>query len=254
MKVYQHILFWVLVYTSLTLIFGDWFQGYSDAFYYVSLLMPVVMGTSYFFNYFLVPRYLFPRKFFSFVLYSLYMLIISVCLEMVACVLAMIIMLNYGINEHPPLFTDVFTLAIILYFIVLAKSFLLLIKHYFVDQSAIARLETEKTRMEAGHFTIRADRKTHRIDYDRVRYVESLADYVKIHLEDGASLVSKEKISHLEEQLPEMFLRIHRSFLVHSGKITHFTREEVQVGEEVLPVSRSYRPRVMSVLQKESAS
>ena len=63
MKAYQHIIFWILVYGSLTLIFADWFEGHMEAFYYVSLLMPVVMGTSYFFNYYLVPRFLFQRRF-----------------------------------------------------------------------------------------------------------------------------------------------------------------------------------------------
>ena len=43
MKTYQHIVFWILVYGILTLIFADWFEGHMEAFYYVSLLMPVVM-------------------------------------------------------------------------------------------------------------------------------------------------------------------------------------------------------------------
>ena len=43
MKVYQHIVFWVTVYLTLTLVFASWFDGYVEAFYYVSLLMPVVL-------------------------------------------------------------------------------------------------------------------------------------------------------------------------------------------------------------------
>jgi hypothetical protein len=48
MKTYQHIIFWILVYGILTLIFASWFGGYDEAYYFVSLLLPVVMGTSYF--------------------------------------------------------------------------------------------------------------------------------------------------------------------------------------------------------------
>jgi two-component system response regulator LytT len=251
MKTYQHIIFWIVVHGSLTLIFGNWFEGYVEAFYYVSLLLPVVMGTSYFFNYFLVPRYLFTRKFFQFGLYTCYMLVVSLCLELMVSVVAMLVIIYFGINATGALVTDVFTLAVILYFIVLFKSFILLIKHYFMDQRAIDRLEQEQAKLEKGHITVRSNRKTSRIDFEHLLYIESLADYIKIHLDDGEEVVSKEKISHIEQVLPEGFLRIHRSFIVNRDKITTFTYEEVTLGEIELPVSRSYRSEVMKTLKKE---
>jgi two-component system response regulator LytT len=144
MKTYQHIIFWILVYGILTLIFASWFGGYDEAYYFVSLLLPVVMGTSYFFNYYLVPRFLFTRKFRKFVIYSFYMLVVSLCLELLASVISMLVIVKFGINQAGPLVTDVYTLAGIMYFIVLFKSFILLIKHYFVDQQVIGQLEENR--------------------------------------------------------------------------------------------------------------
>jgi two-component system response regulator LytT len=250
MKTYQHIIFWVVVHGSLTLIFGNWFEGYIEAFYYVSLLLPVVMGTSYFFNYYLVPRFLFQRQFFKFGLYAVYMMVVSLCLELLASVLSMLIIIQFGINETGPLVTDVFMLAMILYFIVLFKSFILLIKHYFIDQGAIGRLEEQQSKLEKGYITVRSNRKKSRIIFDNLLYIESMADYIKIHQEDGGEVVSKEKISHIEGELPEGFLRIHRSFIVNTSKITSFSREEIMLGEIELPVSRTYRSKVISRLQK----
>ena len=102
--------------------------------------------------------------------------------------------------------------------------------------------------MERGFITVRANRRTSRIEFDRLLYVESMADYIKIHLADGGEVVSKEKISHLEKELPNTFLRIHRSFIVNKHKISSYNREELYIGEIELPVSRSYRSRVMSGL------
>lgn len=250
MKTYQHIIFWILVHVSLTFIFGNWFGSHVEAFYYVSLLLPVVMGTSYFFNYFLVPRYLFKRRFFLFGLYSFYMLVVSLTLELLASVGSMLLIIEYGINKTGPLVTDVFMLAMILYFIVLFKSFILLIKHYFIDQGAISALEEQRARMEKGYITVRSKRKTSRIDYDNLLYIESMADYIRIHQESGGEVVTKEKISHIEQELPGGFLRIHRSFIVNISKISSFSRAEVVVGKEELPISRTYRSSAMSVLQK----
>jgi hypothetical protein len=248
MKTWHHIVFWIIVYGLLTVIFTDWFGGRMEAFYYVSLLLPVIMGTSYFFNYFLVPRYLFKRRFVQFGLYSIYMLVVSVCLEMIAAISALLLIVFYGINENAVLFTDVFSMAGILYFIVLFTSFVLLLKHYFVDQSAIAKLEEKQAMLDQGYFTVRSNRQTSNIKFDELLYLESLGDYVEFHLESGSTISSKEKISHMETRLPEGFLRIHRSFIVNRTRITSFSREHVMMGEKELPISRSYKQKVISRL------
>lgn len=248
MKTWHHIVYWIIVYASLTLIFADWFNGHMEAFFYVSLLMPVILATSYFFNYFLVPRYLFRRRFYLFGLYSFYMLVVSLCLEMVVSILTMLLTVYYGVKDNPILFTDVLTMAGILYFVVLLSSFILLIRHYFADQQAILGLEEKQAQLDQGYFTVRSNRQTSRIYFNELLYIESLADYIQIHLENGRSVNSKEKISHMEERLPEGFLRIHRSFIVNRSKISSFSREQVMVGETEIPVSRSYRQEVVAVL------
>jgi two-component system response regulator LytT len=248
MKTYQHIIFWILVYGVLTLIFASWFGGYDETFYFVSLLLPVVMGTSYFFNYFLVPRFLFTRKFRKFVIYSFYMLVVSLCMELLASIISMLVIIKFGVNRTGPLVTDVYSLAGILYFIVLFKSFILLIKHYFVDQRAIGELEDKQTLLDQGYFTVRSNRQTSRIRFDELLYIESLADYIQFHLENGAEVTSKEKISHMEKALPEGFIRIHRSFIVNRAKVSNYSREHVIVGEKELPISRSYKQEVVKEL------
>ncbi len=248
MKTWHHIVFWIIVYGLLTVIFTDWFGGAMEAFYYVSLLLPVVMGTSYFFNYFLVPRYLFQRRFVQFGLYSIYMLVVSVCLEMIAAISALLLIVFYGINENAVLFTDVFTMAGILYFVVLLTSFILLIKHYFVDQRAIGDLEEKQAQLDQGYFTLRSNRQTVKVKFDDLLYIESLGDYIEIHLLDGREVTSKAKISHMERTLPDGFLRIHRSFIVNRSRISSFSREHVLIGEKELPISRSYKQEVVRKL------
>ena len=249
MKAWHHIVFWILVYGLLTVIFREWFGGSMEAFYFVSLLMPVIMGTSYFFNYFLVPRYLFKRKFLLFGLYSFYMLVVSVCLEMLAAISSLLLIVYYGINENAVLFTDVFAMAGIMYFIVLFTSFVMLIKHYFMDQRAIGSLEEKQARIERGYFTVRSNRQTSQIKYEDLLYLESLGDYIEFHLVNGTSISSKEKISHMESRLPDTFLRIHRSFIVNRSRISSFAMDHVRMGEKELPISRSYKQHVVSALK-----
>lgn len=251
MKTYQHIIFWVLTHASLTLIFGRYFENTIQAFYYVSLLLPVVMAAAYFFNYYLVPRFLFTRRFLLFGIYSFYMFVISLTLELLVSVVSMLMMIKFNINETGPLVTDVFLLGIILHFVVLFMAFILLIKHYFIDQHAIGELEEEKSKMKKGFITIRSDRKSKRIELDRLLYIESLADYIQLNLEDGGEVLSKMKISHVEKELPDYFIRIHRSYIINKNKVSSFTREEVLLGEFELPVSRSFRQSAIDRLKEK---
>ncbi len=87
----------------------------------------------------------------------------------------------------------------------------------------------------------RADRKMVKIFLEEIVYVESLKDYVKIHRQEGKPLVVKQSISTLEEILPQnLFVRIHRSFIVAINKITAFTNHDVEIGSTEIPIGRLY--------------
>ncbi|TFH20573.1 MAG: LytTR family transcriptional regulator, partial [Bacteroidia bacterium] len=115
-------------------------------------------------------------------------------------------------------------------------------------QRAIGELEEKQAQLDQGYFTVRSNRQTSRIRFDELLYIESLADYIQLHLENGTQVSSKEKISHMERSLPDGFIRIHRSFIVNRSKISTYSREHVIVGETELPISRSYKQEVVKEL------
>lgn len=93
----------------------------------------------------------------------------------------------------------------------------------------------------ADFFFVRADRKMIKINFSELEYVESLADYVKIHSKDKV-IISRETISSIEAKLPKKdFLRVHRSFIVSISKIESFTNEFIEIRNKAIPISRSYK-------------
>ena len=100
---------------------------------------------------------------------------------------------------------------------------------------------------------VRVDRQVVKVPLASIRYIESMSDYVQIHTTER-TLITKQRISHLADKLAAHdFLRIHRSFLVPASRITAFTTEEVQVGGETLPISRSYKQAVLARLNEDDA-
>lgn len=95
---------------------------------------------------------------------------------------------------------------------------------------------------------VRADRKMIKVNFQDIIYVESLGDYVKIFTRDS-SIVTRETISGLEDKLQSnMFMRVHRSYIVSVSKIESYTNEFVEVKKKAIPISRSYKEAVLQKL------
>jgi two-component system LytT family response regulator len=161
--------------------------------------------------------------------------------------------------EHPPLvvFTTAYSEYALDSYKVHAADYLL--KPFSFQEFEVSaahlrdRIEASRPRAEARPetLTFRADYKTVRVEPDRIRYVESMSEYLKIWLRDEpAPLVVLYSLKRLAEQLPQdRFLRIHRSYLVNLSLVREFTRTSVILeGGVTLPVSDLYRPALREAL------
>jgi two-component system, LytTR family, response regulator LytT len=248
MKSFYHILFWIVITVVLTLIFGASWENYTQSFYFISMLLPIVVGTSYIFNFFLVPRYLLTGRYFLFGLYLLYTVIVSLYLEMVVLTVSFVYLANFNFGNMGSYASDSLILAIVLFLVVFTSSFILMVIQLYSSQKQIKSLKEEKERNNNNFLVVRADRKNRQVEYHLLLCIESRADYLILRTEDNEEIITREKISHVIKRLPDHFVRIHRSFIVNRMKITSFNHEEVQLGSLELPISRTYKESALSLL------
>lgn len=246
---YFHILFWLVVAAIFIIVFGKKWQNGIQAFYFTSMFLPVIMATSYVFNYYLVPTYLLKRKYFWFGLYFYYTLVISLFLEMLVLIFSFIYLANFELENFRLSSTDVLLLAVVMYLVVFLGSFLLMVQQLFNSNQELEKLRIEKKKMDKPFLELVSNRQLVRILYADIIYIESLSDYVKVHSGNENEIVSKEKISALAEKLPEQFLRIHRSFIVNTEKVTRFNANEVDLNGVQLNIGRSFKKPVSTVLK-----
>jgi DNA-binding LytR/AlgR family response regulator len=96
---------------------------------------------------------------------------------------------------------------------------------------------------------LRVDKEMKKIFVNEIQYVESLKDYVRIYLGNSRSLLVKQSIRAMENLLSEhKFLRVHRSYIVSTDKISSFNRLTVKVGTMDIPIGRLYKQTVMDRL------
>jgi DNA-binding LytR/AlgR family response regulator len=100
-----------------------------------------------------------------------------------------------------------------------------------------------------GYISFRSDRKMIKVALCDIQYIESIKDYIKV-VTVANTIITKQSISSVEEILPaEMFIRIHRSYIVALNKIESYNNELVWIAKQELPISRMYRHEVGKTLK-----
>jgi two-component system, LytTR family, response regulator LytT len=246
-----HVAYWIFVLVVLTLVFGFSWGHRTAAFFFVSMLLPIVLGTSYFFNYVLVQRYYLTKKYGEFAFYTFCLAIISVYLEMMVLLFSYIYMVKFSYDSLNPNATQILLLAVVQYLLVLVGSFLLMMNQITENRQVIQQLLDEKEKMKKSFLEIMSNRKMTKIPFEEIVYIESISDYIKV-ITINEEVVSKEKISRLAEVLPDVFLRIHRSFIVNTNRIKEVSFDELLVDGVTLNIGRSYRKVVKEALKSHT--
>jgi two-component system, LytTR family, response regulator LytT len=121
--------------------------------------------------------------------------------------------------------------------------------HYF---ESLDEQPAMKERAREKYLFVKSDYKLIRIDLDRIVYIESIKDYIKIHVKDAEQpIVSLSTLKAVEEKLPvHEFLRIHRSFIVGIDKIDAIGRNSLHIGGTEIPVGDLYKEQFKRLIEK----
>ncbi len=143
-----HIFFWILVLVFYTLLFGHENRDYYGSFRFVIILLPITIFTTYFLNYFLVPRFLLQKKYFRFFLYFLYTLIVSITLELNAVMISLVSISDFGMDRMIPTSFNIFYLIAANYLVVFLAAAIRMINQWYQMQHQNLLLEKEGMEIE----------------------------------------------------------------------------------------------------------
>ena len=103
------------------------------------------------------------------------------------------------------------------------------------------KLDTAKA--SSDHLFVKSDYKIMRIELSDIKYIESMHEYVRIHLVNEKPVMTLISMKTIEEQLPEdRFMRVHRSYIVNKEKIKVVERNRIIFDNNVyIPVSDQYK-------------
>lgn len=100
------------------------------------------------------------------------------------------------------------------------------------------------------YFFVNVEYSLHKIDKADITWIESLKDYIKIHLKSSNKpVVTRMSLKSVEEQLPaQQFVRIHKSFIVAVAAISSIRKSSVFIQENELPISDNFKEKLFAVI------
>ena len=121
-----------------------------------------------------------------------------------------------------------------------------------IRQQAMTDVTTQVD--DDGTIFVKSDYKIVRMNIKNIRYIEAMSEYLRISCDDRPKpvivLLSMKKI---EEHLPSnMFMRIHRSYIINLNKICEVKKNHVVIDEDVsLPIGDNYKDAFMNYLNSK---
>lgn len=248
----SHLVFWVAYYILFSLIWHKPEYGLFASFYLEFILMPVRIMAVYCMLYFLIPNYLEKRLYRAFVIGYVVLILGAGLLQMlfgaffyekllVGSHESFQLSISGWVRNSILVNTTVLLLGCI-------KVFMLYVALKERTEHAIHSNEHDPHEVEQRQvhnntetndfIVVKSQRRNHRLNIKDILYVEGLGNYVTYHLSDGDKKVVYGSLKEAHQQLPDDFIRLHRSYLVNKNAIESFNNEEVFIANKTIPRSK----------------
>ncbi|MEM8523605.1 MAG: LytTR family DNA-binding domain-containing protein [Bacteroidota bacterium] len=117
-----------------------------------------------------------------------------------------------------------------------------------VSHPAEKTREVNKQDTAPQHIFIKTNRAYQRIEIAAILHIEAIKNHIKIVTKEG-NYISLISLSEFEKQLPEAFVRVHRSFIVNINNVLKFDNYEISNEKSTIPIGRTYKERAVELLK-----
>lgn len=119
-------------------------------------------------------------------------------------------------------------------------------------EKAFQQWKTQTQNSEQQYLFIRADYSLMKILFSDILYIEGLDDYLKIHIQNQKTVVTRMTLKVILQKLPvNEFIRVHRSFIVSISKIDKIRNKIIYINDKEIPVSASYETIFFALLNNK---
>ncbi|OFY39091.1 MAG: DNA-binding response regulator [Bacteroidetes bacterium GWF2_40_14] len=96
---------------------------------------------------------------------------------------------------------------------------------------------------------VKTEYRIEKVEINDILYIQGMKDYLQIHTTDR-KIMTLQTFKNLLEILPQIdFQRVHNSYIVSISKIDNIERNRIRIGNELIPISDSYKDKFYGILK-----
>ncbi|MEL6534839.1 MAG: LytTR family DNA-binding domain-containing protein [Bacteroidota bacterium] len=106
--------------------------------------------------------------------------------------------------------------------------------------------------VSSANIFVKTEYRIEKVPVDTILYIEGMSDYLRVHRTQGKPIMCLQKFAAFEATLPSShFMRVHKSYLVALDKIDSIERSVIIIGENRIPVGKTYHDDFFARLGKQ---
>jgi len=238
-RIATHVLFWVVYYVIFSLIWAT-NQDLTASFFLEFILLPLRIMAVYITIYYLLPKFLLNEEYLKFIIgYTGLILVAAFFQRIFIHVFYESLLLN---NSSQGLFS----FKMLLRATVLINTTVFLVLSFKIFQLFLIEKGMNKKK-SSKYLELRADRRIHRVNIDEILFVEGQGNYTTYHLLDKSKITAYGSIKKALENLPENFVRVHKSFIINRNEIKSFDANTIAINDQLIPRGKSVEDDVFLI-------
>lgn len=115
----------------------------------------------------------------------------------------------------------------------------------------VERCQTQNRKEQlGGHIMVRADKKSYKVNFNEILYLEAQGDYIRFFTATDKLMVHGKLKDFLEKLPSEFFVQIHKSYVISIAKVVYLEGSLVRIGQYSLPVSLNFKNQLIKKLDE----
>jgi len=237
-RIFTHVVFWLAYYVSFSLIWSGRY-GLYGSFYLEFILLPMRIAATYLVLYWAMPRFLLQAR--------LMLFLLSLAGILLLCGLFQRLSIYFFYEEFLAISqTSLFNPQAMFRSMLLINTTVMLamtIKFYGLYQE----LKNQGASAPVKMIELKSERRMHLIHPDDISHIQGLGNYITIHLTDGEELTSYSTLKNILEQLPDHFLRVHKSHIINKKHLRSYNNEDLHIGNKTIPRGKDIRDEDLKI-------
>lgn len=99
---------------------------------------------------------------------------------------------------------------------------------------------------------VKTENRLEKIMLNDIVYIEGMRDYRRIHTLNK-KIMTLQNFSEFEKLIPSSIIcRVHKSYMVALNKIVSIERSRIKIGDQIIPISETYREILFQIIQNRA--